>query len=153
MPSGVLRSDAGNERGSSRVWKSSSDVVTTVRTSVPPTTDAATSRYRLCRQTSTVVPESLSSRSSSRSRFIGLIETAMPPAFHVADQPDDELRHVLQVHRHPVAALQPVVEQRDRERVGHRVELAVGDAPVEVAEGVAVGVARHGRLEHGQRRR
>jgi hypothetical protein len=71
--------------------------------------------------------------------------------FPRADQPDDELGHVLQVHRHAVAALQAAVDQRGPERVGELVELAVGGAPVEVADGVPVGVARHARGEHRQR--
>jgi hypothetical protein len=78
-----MRSIPENRRVSSRVWYSSSEVVMTVCTSVLATTLEATSRYRPCRLTSTRAPESLSSSSSSRSRFIGLIETAMPPAFQV----------------------------------------------------------------------
>ena len=61
--------------------------MTTVVTSVPSTTPAATSRYRLCRQTSTRAPESRSTASSSRARFIGLTGTTTPPAFHVATSP------------------------------------------------------------------
>ena len=84
---GARRRDPLRVRGrpgsSSRVWYSSSEVVSTVFTPVRETTPAATSRYRLSRQTSTRAPESCSSNSSSRSRFIGLMFTAMPPAFHV----------------------------------------------------------------------
>ena len=55
----------------------------TVCTEVPASTLDATSRYRPARLTSTRAPESWSSSSSSRSRFIGLIETAVPPAFQM----------------------------------------------------------------------
>jgi hypothetical protein len=58
-------------------------VVITVRTAVFATTFDATSRCSDCRATSTVAPESVSSSVSSRSLFIGLIDTAMPPAFQV----------------------------------------------------------------------
>ena len=43
-PSQAIRSTPANIRGSLRVWYSSSDVVMTVRTSVPGTTFDATSR-------------------------------------------------------------------------------------------------------------
>ena len=83
VPSQAIRCTPAKIRSSERVWYSSSEVVITVRTALSPTTAAATSRYSPCRHTSTVAPESCSNPSSSRSRFIGLIDTAMPPAFQV----------------------------------------------------------------------
>ncbi len=44
VSSDAIRSAPGNARGSSRVWYSSSEVVSTVCTLVRPTTPAATSR-------------------------------------------------------------------------------------------------------------
>ena len=44
VPSQVMRSTPAKMRGSLRVWYSSSEVVITVRTAVPGTTFAATSR-------------------------------------------------------------------------------------------------------------
>ena len=73
-----------NTRWSSRARYSSSDVVTTAATPASAATRAATSRYSSCRHTSTLAPESRSTASSSRARFIGLTGTAMPPAFQVA---------------------------------------------------------------------
>ena len=87
VPTHSIGSMAAKTRWSSRARYSSSDVVTTVVTSVPGTTPAATSRYRLCRQTSTRAPESRSTASSSLARFIGLTGTTTPPAFHVASRP------------------------------------------------------------------
>ena len=59
-------------------------------------------------------------------RLIGLIDTITPPAFQVADHADQELRHVLQVDRQPVAGREAVRQQRRGERVALRVELARG---------------------------
>jgi hypothetical protein len=78
-----MRCAPPKSRSSDRVWYSSSDVVSTVRTALSAITFEATSRYRLSRLTSTVAPESCSRPDSSRSRFIGLIDTAIPPAFQV----------------------------------------------------------------------
>ena len=68
-----------------------------------------------------------------------------------ADLGDHELRHVLQVDRHPLTRREPGVDDAGRERVGQIVELAQGDPTVEVPDDVAVGIARHGRGEHVQR--
>ena len=48
------------------------------------TTSLAVSSYSDSRHTSTLAPESASRYSSSRALFIGLIDTMIPPAFHVA---------------------------------------------------------------------
>jgi hypothetical protein len=56
--------------------------VITVRTADPGSTFDATSRCSDCSATSTVAPESASNPVSSRCLFIGLIGTAIPPAFH-----------------------------------------------------------------------
>ena len=84
MPSCRSRRVPANSRSSSRVWKSSSLVVSTRRTSVSGTTSRATSPYRDSRESSTVAPESCSRYDSSRFRLIGLIDTITPPAFQVA---------------------------------------------------------------------
>ena len=70
-------------RPSPRVWYSSAEVVIVSLTLLPPSTGAATSWYSSSRHTSTVAPQSRRIRSSSRSLFIGLTATAIPPAFHV----------------------------------------------------------------------
>ena len=56
----------------------------TMSTSVSGTTPAATLSYSASCVMSARAPESSSRSRSSRSLFIGLIETMIPPAFHVA---------------------------------------------------------------------
>ena len=79
-----MRSTPAKIRGSSRVWNSSSEVVITVRTAVSAhhlRRDVAVQALQADQHRAR--PESCSSSVSSRSRFIGLIDTAMPPAFQV----------------------------------------------------------------------
>ena len=150
VPSQLIRPMLPRIRPSPRVWYSSAEVVITVFTLVPPMTLAATSRYRSSRQTSAVAPQSRRMRSSSRSLFIGLTATAIPPAFQVPMHGDDELRHVLQEQRHPLARGDTRVGQPSSERAGQFVQLAPGQHTVEVADDRGARVPLDTGAEHVQ---
>ena len=137
-----------NSRSSSRVWKSSSLVVRTSRTSVSGTTSRATSSYSASRDTSTVAPESFSRYDSSRTRLIGLIDTMMPPAFQAATIEMTNCGHVLQVDGQAVAGGEAIGQQAGGQPVAELVELPAGDAAVEVLQGDARRVAGHPGAEH-----
>ena len=87
-PGTVVASRGGRTRSSSRDWKSRPAATTTVSTAVEPSAStAAATGVTSSRQTSARAPESASTWPSSRSLYIGLTDTATPPAFHAASMP------------------------------------------------------------------
>jgi len=63
---------------------------------------------------------------------------------------DHELRDVLEIYREPVASVEPVGAQACRECRAQRVDLAPGEAAVEVLDGRVVGAGRDRGSGHGQ---
>jgi hypothetical protein len=84
VPSWRARSMPASAAGGAPSTKSSGEVVTMAQTSVSPTTPAATSPYSDSSATRPLAPESVRISSSSRALYIGLTETMIAPAFHVA---------------------------------------------------------------------